>query len=65
MTAITEYTLGSFDANYAAVEVPDTDGVRLVLSNPAADENLWEEYLCGAWEATRGTEHKRPWMYRR
>ncbi|GAA3130617.1 hypothetical protein GCM10020255_004250 [Rhodococcus baikonurensis] len=31
MTAITEYTLGNFDANYAAVEVPDTDGVRLVL----------------------------------
>ena len=51
MTAITEYTLGNFDANYAAVEVPDTDGVRLVLSHPAADENLWEEYLCGAWEA--------------
>lgn len=51
MTAITEYTLGNFDANSAAVEVPDTDGVRLVLSHPAADENLWEEYLCGAWEA--------------
>ena len=30
---------------------PTTDGVRLVLSHPAADENLWEEYLCGAWEA--------------
>lgn len=51
MTVITEYTLGSFDANCAAVEVPGTDGVRLVLSYPASDESLWEEYLYGAWES--------------
>ena len=51
MTVITEYTLSSFDANCAAVEVPGTDGVRLVLSYPASDESLWEEYLYGAWES--------------
>lgn len=53
MTVITEYTRGSVEASHAAVEVPGTDGVRLVLSYPATDDYLWDEYLSGAWESYR------------
>jgi len=51
MTVSAEHVVDSSAFHSDTVVIPGTDGIAMIASTPAANRDMWEDYLRGAWAA--------------